>query len=337
MKTMKKAMALALSAVMLVAALTGCGKQPAATSGSASGSGSTGATLDYPKQNINVVVQYSAGGGTDLSVRGVLDGVKDVPVNFSVSNVTGNGGLIGLTQVANSKADGYTLGVVNTDFIINMVLGNTDMTLDTFSPLACALRDPFVLIIGNNENYSTLEEFVDYAKAHPGEIVVGETGTGAAPTLAITAMENALGIDVSNVTYEGSADCVTAVVGGHIDATFAQACNATAQVAAGNAKIIGVLANDRLEAFPDVPTFAEVYPDQIDFEFMGFCVISCPAGVDPTIQDYLSEKLRAGVDSDSFAQTLDSLGMQTTNMDQTQLKDFLSQQLELYTELLGNQ
>ena len=338
MKTMKKAMALALSAVMLVAALTGCSK-PAATSGSASasGSGSAGTALDYPKQNINVVVQYSAGGGTDLSVRGVLDGVKDVPVNFSVANVTGNGGLIGLTQVANSKADGYTLGVVNTDFIINMVLGNTDMTLDTFSPLACALRDPFVLIIGNNENYSTLEEFVDYAKAHPGEIVVGETGTGAAPTLAITAMENALGIDVSNVTYEGSADCVTAVVGGHIDATFAQACNATAQVAAGNAKIIGVLANDRLEAFPDVPTFAEVYPDQIDFEFMGFCVISCPAGVDPAIQDYLSEKLRAGVDSDSFAQTLDSLGMQTTNMDQAQLKDFLSQQLELYTELLGNQ
>ena len=324
MKTMKKAMALALSAMMLVAALTGCGssKTPAASgSGSGSQAGSSAAELDYPKQNINVVVQYSAGGGTDLSVRGVLDGVKDVPVNFSVSNVTGNGGLIGLTQVANSKADGYTLGVVNTDFIINMVLGNTDMTLDTFSPLACALRDPFVLIIGNNENYSTLEEFVDYAKAHPGEIVVGETGTGAAPTLAITAMENALGIDVSNVTYEGSADCVTAVVGGHIDATFAQACNATAQVAAGNAKIIGVLANDRLEAFPDVPTFAEIYPDQIDFEFMGFCVISCPAGVD----------------SDSFAQTLDSLGMQTTNMDQAQLKEFLQQQYELYDELLGNQ
>ena len=123
-------------------------------SGSGSQAGSSAAELDYPKQNINVVVQYSAGGGTDLSVRGVLDGVKDVPVNFSVSNVTGNGGLIGLTQVANSKADGYTLGVVNTDFIINMVLGNTDMTLDTFSPLACALRDPFVLIIGNNENYS---------------------------------------------------------------------------------------------------------------------------------------------------------------------------------------
>ena len=73
-------------------------------------------------------------------------------------------------------------------------------------------------------------------------------------------MENALGIDVSNVTYEGSADCVTAVVGGHIDATFAQACNATAQVAAGNAKIIGVLANDRLEAFPTSPPLRRSIP-----------------------------------------------------------------------------
>jgi len=341
---MKKTLALALSAAMLLVALTGCGSNgnnsnngtTPGSSGSAASSGS-GTTLDYPKQNINVVVQYSAGGGTDLSVRGVLDGVKDVPVNFSVSNVTGNGGLIGLTQVANSSADGYTLGVVNTDFIINIVLGNTELTLDSFAPLACALRDPFVLIIGENENYSTLEEFVEYAKAHPGEIVMGETGTGAAPTVAITAIENALGIDVTNVTYEGSADCVTAIVGGHIDATFAQACNATAQVEAGNAKIIGVLANDRLEAFPDVPTFAEIYPDDIDFEFMGFCVISSQAEVDPAIQEYLSEKLRAGVDSETFANTLETLGMQTNNMTQAELKEFLEQQLELYGEILGNQ
>ena len=233
-----------------------------------------------------------------------------------MSNVTGNGGLIGLTQVANSASDGYTLGVVNTDFIINIVLGNTDLTLDSFSPLACALRDPFVLIIGNNENYSTLEEFVEYAKAHPGEIVMGETGTGAAPTVAITAIENALGIDVTNVTYEGSADCVTAIVGGHIDATFAQAGNATAQV--------------------DVPTFAEIYPNDIDFEFMGFCVISSQADVDPAIQDYLSEKLRAGIDSDTFANTLKTLGMQTNNMTQAELKEFLLQQLDLYGEILGN-
>lgn len=153
MKRMKKTLALALTGVMLLSAAA-CSNSSAG-SGSSTGSNSSnssgsGGLNGYPNQNVNVVVQYSAGGGTDLSVRGVLDGVPDFPVNFSVANVTGNGGLIGLTQVANSAADGYTLGVMNTDFIINIILGNTDLTVDDFSPLACALMDPFVLIIGNN-------------------------------------------------------------------------------------------------------------------------------------------------------------------------------------------
>lgn len=245
------------------------------------------------------------------------------------------------SQVREKEIDGLTqvIGyakVMGAEFIINIILGNTDLTVDDFSPLACALMDPFVLIIGNNENYSTLEEFVAYAKEHPGEIVIGETGTGAAPTLAITAMENALGIDVSNVTYEGSADCVTAIVGGHIDATFAQPSNATAQVEAGNAKIIGTLSNERLPAFPDVPTFAEVFPDEIDYEMMGFCIISSPAGVDPAIQSYLSENLRKGVESESYANTLSSLGMQTENLSPEELSDFLDQQMDLYTDLLSS-
>ena len=347
MKRMKKALSLALAAAMLMTAAAGCNSS--GNSGNLTSSGESGNSIssggsnsssglgNYPNQNVNVIVQYSAGGGTDLSVRGVLDGVPDFPVNFSVANVTGNGGLIGLTQVANSTADGYTLGVVNTDFIINIIQGNTDLTLDDFSPLACALMDPFVLIIGNNENYSTLEEFVAYAKEHPGEIVVGETGTGAAPTLAISAMENALGIDVSNVTYEGSADCVTAIVGGHIDATFAQPSNATAQVEAGNVKIIGALSNERLETFPDVPTFAEVFPDEVDYEMMGFCIISCPAGVDSAIQEYLSENLRQGVDSETFSNTLDTLEMQTENLAQEEMTAFLEGQMELYTQLLSGQ
>ena len=182
---MKKLFAF-VSACALALSLAACSNGSGSTSTPNSGKTSSD---KFPNETITLVCPFSAGGGTDLSVRGVLDGVTGVPTNFSVSNVTGNGGLIGLTQVANSAADGYTLGVVNTDFVINIVLGNTDLTLDSFSPLACALRDPFVLIIGNNENYSTLEEFVAYAKANPGKIVVGETGTGAAPIVADIAKE----------------------------------------------------------------------------------------------------------------------------------------------------
>lgn len=105
---------------------------------------------------------------------------------------------------------------------------------------------------------------------------------------------------------------------------------------AGNAKIIGTLSNERLPAFPDVPTFAEVFPDEIDYEMMGFCIISSPAGVDPAIQSYLSENLRKGVESESYANTLSSLGMQTENLSPEELSDFLDQQMDLYTDLLSS-
>ena len=323
----------AASAIILGACLAGCGGEKSSESTASADNGLGG----YPDHNINVIVQYSAGGGTDLSVRGVLDGVKDFPVNFSVSNVTGNAGLIGLTQVANSEPDGYTLGVLNTDFVINSVLGNTKLTVDDFSPLAAALLDPFVLIIGNNPNYSNLEEFVAYAKAHPREIKIGETGIGAAPTLAVHALENALGIQLSSVTFEGSSECVTSLVGGHIDATIAQACNATNQVKAGNAHIVGIIAKDRLKAFPDVPTFMEIFPKEVDFEMMGFCLISVPAKVDSNIQQYLSDNIRKGISSDSFKKTLESLGMQTTDMSREDMISFVKAQQELYKELINKQ
>ena len=95
------------------------------------------------------------------------------------------------------------------------------------------------------------------------------------------------------------------------------------------------MSNNRLEAYPDVPTFAEIFPDEIDYEMMGFCVISCPAAVDPAIQEYLSDSLRQGVESDTFANTLETLGMQTEDLSQEELKTFLNDQMELYTKLLA--
>ena len=93
----------AASAIILGACLAGCGGEKSSESTAGADNGLGG----YPDHNINVIVQYSAGGGTDLSVRGVLDGVKDFPVNFSVSNVTGNAGLIGLCA---EKGNDYLCG-----------------------------------------------------------------------------------------------------------------------------------------------------------------------------------------------------------------------------------
>ncbi|ADK79910.1 tripartite tricarboxylate transporter substrate binding protein [Sediminispirochaeta smaragdinae] len=290
---------------------------------------------EYPNQNINVIVQYSAGGGTDLSVRGVLDAAKETlpsGTNFAVSNVTGGAGLIGLNQVVTSPSDGYTLGVLNTDLVINYCLGRTKISVEDFEPIACALIDPFVLIAAADAPYTTFEEFIEYAKAHPNEIVIGETGMGAAPSLAVLAIEQFFDVKFKTVSYGGSADCVTAIVGGHINATIAQTVNAASQVQAGNLRFLASMSEERLSTYPDVPTMKESYAD-IDFFMPGFCIISAKADVDPAKVEYLRSVLRPAIDSDAFQKTLKTMGMQTINMDGAETKAFLADQLKLYSKL----
>jgi tripartite-type tricarboxylate transporter receptor subunit TctC len=296
------------------------------------------AQKEYPSQNINVIVQYSAGGGTDLSVRGVLDAAKgSLPagVNFAVSNVTGGAGLIGLNQVVTSPSDGYTLGVLNTDLVINYALGRTKISVADFEPIACALIDPFVLIVDAKAPYKSFKEFIEYAKAHPGEIIVGETGMGAAPSLAVLAIEQFFGVDFKTVSYGGSADCVTAIVGGHIQATIAQTVNAAAQVQAGNLRYVASMSAERLSTYPNVPTMKESYPEMNIF-MPGFCIISVKADVDASKVEYLRSVIRPAIDSAAFQNTLKTMGMQTINMDGAQTKAFLADQLKLYTELCKN-
>jgi len=289
---------------------------------------------EYPNQNINVVVQYSAGGGTDVSVRGVLQGVEGLPsgVSFAVSNVAGGAGLIGMNQVMTADADGYTLGVVNTDLVINYCLGRTKISVDDFEPIACVLIDPFVLIVRADGPYKTFKEFIDYAKAHPGEVTMGDTGVGAAPSLAVLAIQQHFGVKFKVVSYGGSSDCVTAIAGGHIDATIAQTVNAAAQVKAGKMVFLAALSDERLTTYPDIPTVKET-DATVDFAFPGFCIISVKKETPTDRIEWLRNKIRPAVDSASYKETLTKMGMQTINYDGPATKKFLTEQLEQYSKL----
>lgn len=323
----KKLFAMLLAAAMVLS-LTSCGSKT--EGGSASASQSAVEELKYPEKNVGVVVQFSAGGPTDMSVRGVLDAVDGV--TFAVENVTGGSGLIGLTKVANSATDGYTLGCINVDLAINYVLGRTEMSPADFIPLACSICDYYTLVVNADAPFSTMTEFVEYAKAHPGEVVIGDTGVGAAPYLAATAIADYFDLDYKLVSYDGSSDCVTAVVGGHIDATFTQLSPAKGQIEAGALKAIACVADERMSAWPDIPTVKESYPD-IDFELASWVFISAYQGTDEAICDYLEEVLGAASASEEFANTLESLSMQNVVMSTEEAEQFISDQLALYAKL----
>ena len=160
MKNQMKRFVAMLLASLAILALAGC---------SNSGNGD-GDKADYPKENITVIVPYSAGGPTDMSVRALLDAAsKYLPsgVSFMPENQTGAGGLIGMSATAASDNDGYTLGPIAVDLLMMKYEGKTQLGLDSFVPLAATMADPYgLLVAANNGKYDSVEEFVAYCKAH---------------------------------------------------------------------------------------------------------------------------------------------------------------------------
>ena len=185
-----------------------------------------------------------------------------------------------------------------------------------------------------NANYNA-DGIREYCKAHPGEVIIGDSGVGAAPNLCAAAIADFFDIEYRLVSYDGSADCVTAAVGGHIDGTFTQLSPAKGQLEAGGLKAIACVANERMSAWPDIPTIKETYPE-IDFEFVGWVFVSAYKGTDPAKCEYLEGVLGEASQSEMFQEKLASLSMVNTVMTTEEAQQFCADQIELYKEILTN-
>ena len=292
---------------------------------------------EYPGKNINVTIQYSPGGPTDMSVRGLLDTAgKNLPsgVSFIPANKTGGGGLIGMTETANAKTDGYNIGVISVDVLMHHYLGKTDLTLENFDPIACTMADPYGLVIKADAPYQTVDEFIEYARANPGVVTVGNSAAGGAPHLAALAFEKAFDLSFTHVSYDGSAECITAIAGGHLDATFTQPSPAKAQMDAGELKMIGILDEKRMASFPDVPMVSET--QEIDFNMRGWVVVAAPKGLDEKQLAYLRELFLGAVQTEEYAQVITNLGMQPIAMTLEQVETMLKEDDVFYKELCAD-
>ena len=338
--TSKKLLAMLLAGTMSLTLLTACGSAKTAQSSTDTDStqAEEPATLDYPTKDITVIVPYGAGGTTDLCVRGVLDAVPDgtISSNFMVSNVTGGSGLVGATQFANSAADGYTIGVLNCDLVLNNVLGNTDITSDQFIPLACIENDPYLFVVSKDAPSQTFEEFVEYAKANPGTVTVADTGSGAAPHLAYLAMVQDLGLELKTVSYDSAADSVVAVVSGEVQAAITASGAAVGQMDGGNIVPLAVTSNERLSTYPDVPAMGELYDELADMQVNSWIMLAVSADTDPAIVEFLQQAFAPAAVSDAYKATQEGFFFQPVEeMSNEEMLSFVSSQHDYYTSLIG--
>jgi tripartite-type tricarboxylate transporter receptor subunit TctC len=293
---MKRNIIAAAAALGTAIALAGCS--------TAAGTGGDDAPADdYPTRNITLIVPYPAGSGPDGWARVVAQELEgELGVSVIVENREGGASTIGLYELANTEPDGYTLGVGSFSGISlqSRLIDNPFEGIDTLTPVAQTKTPPFLLFTSPGSGYDSIEDFIDDAKAHPGEITVAVPNQNSIPDVLIHLLEESAGIDLEQVYYDAGQQ-VLPVVNGTADVGIAQAGPVVQFVETGELGWIGTFGSTPAPGL-DVPLFDdEGYDTSRIADFEG---IFAPAGLPDSVVERLSAAIKVATESDAFQELL---------------------------------
>ncbi len=212
---------------------------------------------NFPVKPLTVVVTWPAGGGTDIAARTILKYVEKIlGQRIDVRNIPGGGGAIGYVQGAALPPDGYNLTTLQFDILSVEAQKLAPISHRAFDAVALFADQPVVLAVKGDSPYKTLDDLMKAAKAN--RLKVGGASIGGVWHQASHLMEQALGISYTYVPYEGITGLLPAVLGGHVDAGIIFLSGTTGSLKSGDLRLLAVMSDRRLEAYPDVPTFTEL-------------------------------------------------------------------------------
>ena len=218
------------------------------------------AQADYPNKPVRVVVAFTAGGTTDILARAVGQKLTDrFKQNFVIDNKPGGGGNIGTELAARAAPDGYTL-IVNS---VGPMAVNPSLfkklninPLTDLVPVVQIAEVPNVLVVHPTLPVKSLDEFIAYAKASPGQLNYGSTGVGTSSHLSGFMLSKRVGAETTHVPYKG-ADALNDLLAGRVQFMFATIPSVIQHIQAGKLRAIAVTSTRRSRSMPDVPTVAE--------------------------------------------------------------------------------
>lgn len=267
---------------------------------------STPVFAEYPERPIQVIVPYSAGGSTDLSMRLLADSFKrNVPgATMVVRNQPGGGGSIGVSATVHARPDGYTVGAgAQGPLSLLPHLGGTDYSVDDVEFIGMMSRSLQLMVACKGAPFSDFDSFMSYAKTTAPQI--GNSGAGGANHISAEAFAEAAGIKVKAVPYQGSSQARTACIGGHIDAMVASPAEALTQAKAGNMTPLFIMEEHRIDLFPNTPTAVE---KGIDFTWSSWKGLIAPKGIPADTLKTLRDAFAKTVADPDFQKKMTEMG-----------------------------
>jgi tripartite-type tricarboxylate transporter receptor subunit TctC len=252
----------------------------------------------WPERTIRATVPFSAGSSLDIVGRLVLDPVSSqLGQPIVVENRGGAGGTIGSAMVAKAEPDGYTLLATNQGPLIQNVLLRKDspFAVSDLIPVAFIGYTPLIIVANPSFPPNDVKEMVSYAKAHPGKVMLGSSGTNGNLHVAIEMLKAATFVDVVHVPYRGTGPALNDVVAGTINGTFTTTVSAEGLIGSGKVKVLGVAGPKRMDVIPNVPTFHEL--GIVDSDADVWIGIVAPARTPRSVVAVLNREINKALDA----------------------------------------
>ncbi len=266
------------------------------------------AKAEYPERPITMDVAFAPGGSMDMASRAMAAAAeKYLGKPIIVDNKGGGGGTVALALVANAKPDGYTLCAGTSTGIVRapQMQKVTYKPLKSFTPIIGYATPQNAIVVRSDASWKTLKELLDYAKKNPNKIKYSTTGVGSAQHHAMAYLEHQEKMKWIHVPYKGSADAMTALLGGHVD-VCSSGPEHVPYARAGQVRILAYTEEKRNPKQPEVPTLKE-----LGYDFVNETVFSIfgPAGLPADVEAKLESAFTKAKDSPEVKTVMDKLDL----------------------------
>ncbi|MCG1009743.1 tripartite tricarboxylate transporter substrate binding protein [Salinicoccus sp. ID82-1] len=315
--------------LLFMVVLAGCNNGDASSEGEGGDSADAGAS--YPEQEINVVVPAGAGGDTDRNTRVTAEYLsEELGQELIVNNITGSGGTVGVDEVNNAEADGYTVLAFHNSMIINDILGLTDVNYENFELVGSIVQDNGnAFIVNADSDIQDIETLIEMAQESPGEIQVA-TETGAFTHLQLLEFQEETGTEFNVVDVGGAADKTTALLGDQIDIIPTQQGLVQEYIDSGDFRSLGVMSEERLEGAPDTPTFTEQGADIVYDKFFFWAF---PEGTPQEVVDKFTGALESVANNEEFQNEMSEFLVDVSYMNPEETQQLFEDRTEKYSEI----
>lgn len=265
------------------------------------------AWADYPEKPIQFIVTWPAGGSSDQLGRALSNAAEKIlgkPI--IVENKPGGGTMVGTAFLAQQKPDGYAIGLLSTSFIRNSLM--VKVPFDPIKDFTAIMRvgdNINGIVVKSDSPFKTLKDLVDYGKSDPEKINYATSGVGAASHVGIEALTQQVGVKWQHIPFKGSADALSAILGGHV--TFMATTSVwVPHVQAGKLRLLAVYGDRRAKNFPNIPTIKE---NGYDVTCETTEAVMAPHGIPEDVKKKLHDAFKKTLDDPKVQTVMNNLNM----------------------------